>query len=202
MAQDKATAQKGLAQKHLHSRISYLYQAATYIAKVANQPQANITCVSDGVTKQSEPGGELQCAVAHPETVSDQGLPISPTKQENRTPKVDPEDDRVSQDSVLSRQLITHLRAVSLKSQIRLSPAIKHTICKRCDVLLVPGSTSTSHIENNSRGGKKPWADVLVTTCTACGTAKRFPVGAKRQLRRDSRVGKARDMGKQNHHAV
>lgn len=202
MAQDKAKAQKGLTQKHLHSRISYLYQAATYLVKVADQSRAKIPCVKEEVIKQSEPSRELQCAVAALEAVSDKAYPISPTEHGHRTPKVDPDNERVSIDSALPRQLINHLRAVSLKSQIRLSPVMKHTICKHCDILLVPGSTSTSYMENNSRGGRKPWADVLVTTCTVCGTAKRFPVGAKRQLRRDLRGVKARDTGKQDHHAV
>lgn len=60
---------------------------------------------------------------------------------------------------------------------MRLDPSIKRTICKRCDSLLVPGVSSTNRIENPSKGGKKPWADVLVVECNACGAVKRFPVG-------------------------
>ena len=202
-AQDIVKGQKGLTQKHLHSRVSYLYQAATYLAKVAHQSQARLPYVNDQVKKQEEPGGELQCAVASSaKAISDEGLPISPAEQGNPTCKTNLDDKRVSEHSALSRQLVVHLRAISLKSQIRLSPAMKHTMCKRCDILLVPGSTSTSYMENNSRGGRKPWADVLVTTCTACGTAKRIPVGAKRQLRRESRIGKERVVGKPGHGAV
>lgn len=204
MAQDKAKAQKGFAQKHLHSRISYLYQAATYLATVADQTRAKDSCVNDDVKSQREPIGDLQCGVAATEAVSDKSDTsrlISPTEQE-RTTKTDSDDEIVCKDSALSRRLVVHLRAVSLRSQIRLSPTMKHTMCKRCSNLLIPFSTSISHMENNSRGARKPWADVLVKTCTACGTAKRFPVGAKRQLRRESRVGKARDMGKHGHHAV
>ena len=202
MVQDKAKAQKGLAQKHVHSRISYLYQAATYLTNVADQSHARTSFTKDGVIKESKPSAELQCAVAAPKAASDNALPILPIEHEKRMPKIDPKAESVVKDSALSRQLVVHLRAISLKSQIRLSPAMKHTICKRCDSLLVPGSTSTSYLENNSRRGRKPWADILVTTCTACGAAKRFPVGAKRQGRRESRIGKARDMGKQGHQAV
>lgn len=201
-AQDKAKSQKGVAQKHLHSRVSYLYQAATYLARVADQSQASPLYVSDQVKKQSESGEELPCAAACSNAVSDEGLPIAQTEQENPMYKIKPDDERTSEHSALSRQLIVHLRAVSFKAQIRLSPTMKHTMCKRCDVLLVPGSTSTSYMENNSRGARKPWADVLVTTCIACGTAKRFPVGAKRQLRRESRIGKALDAGNPGHGAV
>lgn len=201
MAQDKAKTQKGFAQKHLHSRISYLYQAVTYLAKNADQPRVRIDCVNNKARRQSKPGREFQCAVASSQAVSDEGLPVSPTEQETWMRKMSPDEGGVSEEFALSRLLVVHLRAISLKSQIRLSPAMKHTICKRCDVLLVPGSTSTSYMENNSRGGRKPWADVLVTTCTGCGTAKRFPVGAKRQVTKEPRVGKARGVGKQGHGA-
>ncbi|KAI1434795.1 Rpr2-domain-containing protein [Xylaria sp. CBS 124048] len=86
-----------------------------------------------------------------------------------------------------ARHLMTELRATSLKSQIRLSPAIKHTICKLCDTLLIEGETSTSLVENQSKGARKPWADVLVVRCNTCGGARRFPVNAQRQKRRPQR---------------
>ena len=202
MAQSKAKMQKGIVQKHLHSRISYLYQAATYLAKAADQSRARTSCISDETKNFYDRGGESQCAVVAPEGVCGESLPISPIKHENRLPKTSPEDDRVSKDFALSRQLLVHLQAVSLRSQIRLTPAVKHTICKRCCMLLVPGSTSTTYMENKSSGIRKPWADVLVTTCTVCGTSKRFPVGAKRQARRGSRIGNVQDIGKKSHHAV
>lgn len=202
MAQDKAKAHKGLAQKHIHSRISYLYQAATYLANVTHQARASTPYIQNSVMKKSEPSEELQCAVAAPKAGSDNALPVLPTHHEGGMPKIGSDREREFEGSALSRQLVVHLQAVSLKSQVRLSATIKHTICKRCGILLVTGSTSTSHLDNSSRGGRKPWADVLVTTCTACGSARRFPVGAKRQGRRESRIAKARNFGKQGHQAV
>ena len=202
MAQSKARTQKGIAQKHLHSRISFLYQAATYLAQVDGQSQARVPCINDESKKSCDPGRELQCAVTTPKAVSEDGLHISTIEQHNMIPEIGSENDWASKDFALSRQLLAHLRAVSLRSQIRLTPAVKHAVCKRCNVVLIPGSTSTSYIENKSSGGRKPWADVLVTTCTACGTSKRFPVGAKRQVRRESRIDKAQGMGQQGHRAV
>lgn len=32
-------------------------------------------------------------------------------------------------------------------------------------------------MENNSKGGRKEWCDVLVVECKGCGAVKRFPVG-------------------------
>ena len=77
----------------------------------------------------------------------------------------------------LSRFYLTHLRSVAKKSVLRLGPSIKRTICKRCDTLLVPGTSCEHRVENKSKNGRKKWADVLIVECKACGSVKRFPVG-------------------------
>ena len=200
MAQGKAKTQKGIAQKHLHSRISYLYQASTYLAQVADQSRMGTLCTDDEFKKRYDSGGELRCAATAPEAVSGESLPISQIERDHGMPEIGPH--HMSKDFALSRQLLVHLRAVSLRSQIRLTPVVKHTMCKRCNLLLVPGSTSTSYIENKSSEGRKPWADVLVTTCTACGKPRRVPLGAHRQVKRESRIGKVRNKRKRGHLAV
>ncbi|KAH6973616.1 RNAse P Rpr2/Rpp21/SNM1 subunit domain-containing protein [Ilyonectria sp. MPI-CAGE-AT-0026] len=84
----------------------------------------------------------------------------------------------------LSRQMISSMRAVTLKAQIRQTPALKQTICKYCDTVLVEGRTCTSTVENASKGGRKPWADVLTIRCRTCSNVKRYPVSAPKQKRR------------------
>jgi ribonuclease P protein subunit RPR2 len=86
-----------------------------------------------------------------------------------------------------ARRLVTDLRAVSLKSRIRLSPAFKQTMCKYCDALLIEGKTCTTSVENKSKGGKKPWADMLVRRCHACSNVKRHPLNSPRQRRKAHR---------------
>ncbi|CAJ2504219.1 Uu.00g116130.m01.CDS01 [Anthostomella pinea] len=152
MAKSKAGS---VPNRHIYSRISYLYQAATYLeSHNTKQSPAHSSPTADDET------GQLG------------GQELPPTAQASQT---------------LSRRLLTDLRTTSLKSQIRLSRAMKHTICKFCDSLLVEGETSTSTVENTSKGGKKPWADVLVVKCNSCERAKRYPVGAPRQKRRPVR---------------
>ena len=87
----------------------------------------------------------------------------------------------------MSRQTLADMRAVSLKVQIRQSPALKQTICKFCDTLQIEGETCRSVVENQSKGGRKPWADVLVMHCQTCGHVKRYPVSSRRQTRRPFR---------------
>ena len=142
----KAKAQKpgpGVPQKHLHSRISYLHQAAAYLA-------------STGGTS-----GPLISEDA-PSPVHSNSLMKSASSTYNQ-----------------SRNLLTHLRAVSLKSQIRLTPELKQSFCWRCDSLLVPGTTSDTAITNSSRHGNKPWADILLVKCGFCGAARKYPIGQK-----------------------
>jgi len=87
----------------------------------------------------------------------------------------------------LPQLLSSHLRSVSLKSQIRVPREVKHSICRSCDTPLIEPSTSETTIENLSKGKAKPWADVQVVTCKACGTRKRFPIGAEKQLKKKNR---------------
>ncbi|KAK7946625.1 RNAse P Rpr2/Rpp21/SNM1 subunit domain-containing protein [Apiospora aurea] len=69
-----------------------------------------------------------------------------------------------------SRHLLTTMRTTSEKALIRLSPALKHTVCKYCDSLLIEGETCVSGVENASKGG-----------------VRRFPVGASRQKKQKFR---------------
>ncbi|OCL05124.1 Rpr2-domain-containing protein [Glonium stellatum] len=160
MAKTKtAKGSKGVPNKHLYSRISYLYQAATYLSLQQN---------TETVRRESkDPTGHKDAG-----TLENTATCSKPTRL---VP------------SGLALQLSSHLRGVSLKSQVRLSHNLKRSICKCCNAVLIPGCTSTTGIENQSRGGKKPWADVLVIECNTCGSKKRFPVGSERQTRKTAR---------------
>ncbi|KAK6507725.1 hypothetical protein TWF481_006147 [Arthrobotrys musiformis] len=94
----------------------------------------------------------------------------------------------------LSRYYTSHLQSVSRKSVQRLSPAVKHTICKRCSSPLLPGVISTTRIENKSKNGRKPWADVVVVTCGFCGGTKRFPTFDKKMMKRNKHMKNQKDI--------
>jgi ribonuclease P protein subunit RPR2 len=95
--------------------------------------------------------------------------------------------------SPLALQLGSDLQQVSRKAQLRLSVDLKRTMCKRCNTILVQGRTATQAIENTSRGGKKPWADVLVLECKVCGGKKRLPIGATKQPKKKERIPSLKD---------
>lgn len=168
----------GVSHKHLYARISYLYQAATYLMNAHGNRGLRAT------TEYPEAAHREPTGLQNEETRD-----INKEEAEILSSLAHKSLDPGLMDALgPSCHLISHLRSVSLKGQIRLSPTLKHSICKRCDALLVPGQTSSVQVENNSRGGKKPWADVLIFTCLLCHAVKRFPVGAKKQRRRSQRA--------------
>jgi ribonuclease P protein subunit RPR2 len=169
----------GIPQKHLHSRISFLYQAAVYLDSA--QRRVCTHEAEDIASRQPSLGelGELG------ELSNSNELPVhqidrvdagqSSTKLSIARPR-SPSGPRIARpSSPQSHHLLSSMRSVSQKSQIRLSKSIKRSVCRRCNGLL--STTGTAEIENLSRGGRKPWAEVLVVRCCLCGFVKRYPVG-------------------------
>ena len=158
----KNKAVKGVSNPHLHARVSYLFQAANYLY---SQRWATAASGNGPIPDQQMPQQDAS------------------TQADNEAVKgrsshsIDKNLDSLGQ----SRRLLAHMRTITLKSQVRLSRELKRSVCTRCDTLLVPGDTSRCFIENKSKGGEKPWADVYVVECLQCGAQKRFPVGSKRQ---------------------
>ncbi|KAJ8108126.1 hypothetical protein OPT61_g8390 [Boeremia exigua] len=147
MAKDKPPKPKGIPNKHLHARTTFLYQAASYLT--------------------------LQSSITGPENGHQN--PVSGCNQ-NQQP------------SPLALRLGSDLHTVSRKAQLRLAVDLKRSMCKSCNAILVPGHTATQTVENQSKGGSKPWADVLVVNCKRCDSKRRIPIGAKRQLKKRDRV--------------
>lgn len=188
-AKDKGSKASNVPQRHIHSRVSFLYQAATLLSKAqTNDQKAPGSMIDDHHGKQAsvDPRAENVHAAVLVENSkrADEGRGAQARRE---SPNREAPPGLSISHAPIARHLLSHLRGVSLKSQIRLSPAIKHSLCKRCDTLLVPGSTSTSMVENLSKGGTKPWADVLVIQCCICHAEKRFPVGARMQQKRGQR---------------
>lgn len=189
----RCTTSKGanIPNKHLHARISYLYQAATYLAIVEVEKSSIVSDhdkarqIEKGQDKMSS--GDLNSEVLPRNHTSSRS--VEEAVCQNFRQKSD-----VSDNIAFSRYLSSHLHGISLKGQICLSSKIKHSICRKCQSILVPGRSSTATIENLSRGGKKPWADVLVVECNACNSKKRFPIGLERQPCRNKRKSNVQDL--------
>lgn len=166
---NKAKVPKSVPNKHLHARISFLQQAATFLAvqqisKPAVEPHSYATETVD-MDWEPEHAANSTTEITRdkkprPEGLEHQGLPS---------------------------HLSSHLRQVARKSQIRLHPTVKRASCKVCSTVLVEGHSRSKYVENLSRGGKKKHADVLVLECKSCGSKRRFPVGSERQQKKSLR---------------
>ncbi|PNP48706.1 hypothetical protein TGAMA5MH_00160 [Trichoderma gamsii] len=165
MVKQKGSA--GIHNRHIYSRASYLYQAASYLANCAHQTKKATKTEDnqDGTRKDEKP-------------VAADGDGFTHSKQERKAI------------INLSHQVISDMRSVSLKAQIRQSPTIKQTICRYCDAVQIEGKTCQSTVENRSKGGRKPWADILITRCDTCGNVKRYPISAPKQKRKSLRAPK------------
>lgn len=177
MAKSTASSSgKGVPNKHLHARVAYLSQAATYLALQQNLPPQDSRSLNNDMNLLPSSGTSTDLGsgqVVQSECIDNSSLKRAPLSTHG-----------------LSLLLASNLRAVSLKGQVRLSHRLKRSLCKVCNTTLIAGSTSQSRLENYSKGGKKPWADVLVIICKACQTEKRFPVGSQRQPRKSARTSK------------
>ena len=150
----KGSKAKTVTAGHLHSRVTFLHQAATYLAHASTVPKSR---------------AEIAAA---------DGSHVHQVLNEK------PDKSKRSAAAGSSNRLLFHLLRVSRKGQIRLPRETKHSICKHCGTLLIPGSNVSSRVENESMDGKKLWTNVLVQQCDVCNCTKRFPVGATRQTKR------------------
>ncbi|KAL1583878.1 hypothetical protein WHR41_07193 [Cladosporium halotolerans] len=183
MAKDKA--KKGVLNKHLHARIAYLHQAAKYLSTQAlSESPVNDRSSAMQISSESDPGTSSCESELHGTLATND---ISARANTRPAPGQPSTATFTPPHSGLPLQLSAHLRAVAQKAQIRLSHDIKHAICKACSSPLIDGETCSRTMENLSKGGRKPWANVLVVKCLACGACKRFPVGAKKQKRKSLR---------------
>lgn len=177
----KAKGNPGVQNRHIYTRASYLYQAAVYLANCAQRAElGNQAEASPEDTKQQH--GDNAPSLSKSETPSGRGNGQDQCSKEHKAT------------INLSHQVVSDMRSVSLKAQIRQSPSIKQTICKYCDAVLIEGKTCHSSVENPSKGGRKPWADVLVIRCDTCGNVKRYPVSAPRQKRKPFRTAETSKM--------
>lgn len=171
----KAKGQLGVQNRHIYTRASYLYQAAAYLATTgASSASSSNTNTNDGQ------GTSLQ--KDDPRSLHD---PVTDGR-----PNLALSGAQCKALQNTSRFLLADMRAVSLKVMIRQRPELKRSICRYCDTLLIEGSSCEAVVENVSKGGRKPWADVLVLRCRTCGGTKRFPVQApaKKQVRKGLRT--------------
>jgi len=189
----KGKAKTGVPNKHLHARISFLQQAATYVALQGQD--AGSERLQKPFSEPATSSADAEACYSKPDEptrpAAKPGVPFPAQNEQGLSTRQTGTDQSVIADPTtpalymraggLPHHLISNLRQVAQKSTIRLHSSVKRTLCRVCNAVLVEGQTCQKSMENTSRGGRKPHADVLVLKCIACGAKKRFPVGAVRQ---------------------
>ncbi|KAF2721211.1 hypothetical protein K431DRAFT_247530 [Polychaeton citri CBS 116435] len=182
MAKAKNKGTKSSGNKHLQARVDFLSRVSFYLAahgkNALQEDPIQDPAISDvkRLSQKDADSALVQSSLAameytmnrKPEQASEQSL----------------KGELMSNQSL---RLANHLRAVALKSQIRLDLDTKRSICKVCDTPLIEGMSSMKYLENLSKGKKKPWANMFVVKCLTCGCPKRFPTGSKRQHKKKER---------------
>ena len=181
-AMAKEKSKSSVPNKHLHSRISYIQQAATYLTVQARSSHSPEKTLSDrlrgnGIAQRPDDSGDIM----HTEAATSPEMVGRSAQEACKTTFTPPAAGG------LPMLLSSNLTQVARKSQIRLHPSVKHQMCRRCNAVLT-SETSSKSVENLSKGGHKLYADVLVVECRTCGAKKRFPVGATRQKKKGQRI--------------
>lgn len=177
MAKARVHKEAKNAKSHLKARMDYLQQAARFLQGI--QLQGTATPANTIIPQTTQPNNEA----------SEQQKVSSTSLNKDVDMVQAPFNSRATKKPLanLSRVLTSHMRGVSLKTQTRLSVPVKRSFCKRCDTTLLPEINCAQEVRNESRGRKKPWADVLVIRCLVCNTEKRFPQTEKRSKKLSER---------------
>jgi ribonuclease P protein subunit RPR2 len=186
MAKVRVQKEAKNAKSHLKARMDYLQHAARYLQGIHLQGRAAVgtNTITPQTTLASIENSEQQM-ISNTSPSKDVDM-VEPSASQKATKK--PLTN-------LSRVYTSHMRGVSLKTQTRLLVPVKRSFCKCCDTNLVPEFNCTQEIRNESRGRKKPWADVLVIRCHVCNTEKRFPQAEKRSKKLSERRKESEQQG-------
>lgn len=178
MAKARIQKEAKNAKSHLKARMDYLQQAAKYLQDVhlRGRAAAGTNTINPQTTLANK---ENSAQTATSNTALSKDVTMSQASDGQKATKKPLTN--------ISRVYTSHMRGVSLKTQTRLSVPVKRSFCKRCDTTLIPEVNCTQEIRNDSRGCKKPWANVLVIRCLVCSTEKRFPQAEKRSKKLSER---------------
>jgi len=77
---------------------------------------------------------------------------------------------RVGKDRKLANRYVELARKIGMRYNVRLSPELKHNVCRKCKAYLAPGITATKR----TKDGK------IIITCNSCGHINRYPYRKKK----------------------
>ncbi|OSX66023.1 hypothetical protein POSPLADRAFT_1133002 [Postia placenta MAD-698-R-SB12] len=140
--QDSTVTINGVANRDILQRLNFLYQASTYLNSIAPHPTDEpITNYMGEPLTCKERKTEMRRQQRHPATTSD-----------------------------LSRSYVKSMKIIGQKATVRMDPSVKRTICKKCNTVMVSGTTADVRIRTSPVHGH-----VVCYICKSCSTSRRIP---------------------------
>ncbi|KAG9005250.1 hypothetical protein FRB94_001668 [Tulasnella sp. JGI-2019a] len=133
-------------------RLNFIYQTSVYLAQIS------------GSSSSSPP-------IATPSSSTSTAKAPTARQKQNKKRKDRP-ITKNGQNSLmeLSRQHSRSMKVIAKKSVLRMDPSVKRTICKTCQMVLIPGISATVRVKSSPSHGH-----AARYTCTACHTSRSFP---------------------------
>ncbi|TDL24232.1 Rpr2-domain-containing protein [Rickenella mellea] len=143
--------------KDILQRLNFLYQASVLMHKIASP--------SDNPDSSTPDSGNPRL-----EATQEDNSETGRGRHERNMHKSNGKQQRMGTASDLARNYIRSMRIIGQKTNVRMDPSVKRSLCKGCSTVLVPGSTATVRIKS-----MRSHRHAISYTCTHCSTTRRIP---------------------------
>ncbi|KAG6845084.1 hypothetical protein H0H87_000989 [Tephrocybe sp. NHM501043] len=150
---DEAPTANGVANRDILQRLNFLYQAGVYLNTL--------------------PSAEASTSLTSPKP----NAPPITSKKAPAGKKRKRSNSHAAMASDLSRTYISIMKSVGQKTTVKIDPAVKRTLCKGCNSIMIPGSTAIVRVKKSPAHGH-----AMAYTCTGCQTSRRIPTPPKLQV--------------------
>ncbi|KAI0796372.1 RNAse P Rpr2/Rpp21/SNM1 subunit domain-containing protein [Irpex lacteus] len=147
-SQDDVPNPNSVQNRDIMQRLNFLYQASVLLG-TSTQPVPQYE-------HQSKPSG------------SQSGAQKISKRQKRKQEMLEQRNPSTAID--LSRTYVRSMKVIGKKTTVRM----RRTLCKKCEIVLVPGSTAIVRVN-----GSGPHGHVVSYTCMACKTPRRIPAPAE-----------------------
>ncbi|KAF5385912.1 hypothetical protein D9615_002629 [Tricholomella constricta] len=149
---DDAPTANSAANRDIIQRLNFLYQASVYLNTIPSTTPS---------TSQMSSGS------SNANIISDKPNGRKKGKKEMKGANA---VKRTATVNDLARTYIATMKTVGQRTTVKIDPAVKRTLCKGCNLTLIPGATASVRVKKSPAHGH-----IMVYTCTGCNTPRRIP---------------------------
>jgi len=142
---DAGASPSGVPNRDIFQRLNFLYQASAFLQSVSAPP--------------------LSPSKPQPAAAEDLGSLSSAGGARRRRREV---REIAARD--LACSYVRAMREVGKKTTVKMDPSVKRTLCRACDAVLIPGTSSSVRIVPSG-----PHRHLIATVCLYCSATRRIP---------------------------